>query len=166
MFRYLLLLFIITAAVVFQTTLADLLAVGRVRPDFLLALAIYLALSFDLREVLVPIWGLGVFRDVFSLGPVGLYASIFIVVGLIVSYVRAYAFHDRTLVVIATVVLAVMLCEVSAAAALSIRYPLPTVGSILRHALLSGLYCSVVVLLLPRLLVRPCKWMGLGRARL
>jgi|GEM_PF-3490973 len=166
MLRFLLVLGLLTIAVVIQTTLADLLAIGRAKPDFLLALVIYLALSFDLSKVLIPIWVLGISRDVFSFGPIGLYASIFIVLGLLVGYVRAYAARDRAPVVVATVVLAVMMCELSASAALSIRYAMPAAGRILGDSLLSGLYCSFVVLLLPRVLARPCKWAGLGRTEL
>lgn len=163
MVRLLLLLGFLSVAAVVQTTLADLFVIGQARPDFLLALVVYLALSFDLREVLVPIWVLGIFRDAFSLGPIGMYALIFLVVGLLVSWVRAYAFRDSLLTVVATAVFAVAVCELFAAAALSVRYPMPPVGRILRQSLLSGIYSSIVVLLLPRVLARPCRWIGLGK---
>jgi rod shape-determining protein MreD len=164
MFRFLLLFLLLIAATAVQTTFADLAAIGGVKPDLLLALAIYLALSFELREALIPIWGLGLFRDVFSFGPVGLYAFIFLFVGLFVGCVRAYAYRDNVFVVIVTVVLAVALCELSAAAVLSWRYAMPSAGSVIRHSAASGLYCSCIVLLLPRLVSRPCKWLGLGRS--
>ena len=164
MIRLLLLLGLVAIAVVVQTTLADLLAIGETRPDFLLALAIYFALTFDLGEVLIPIWALGVFRDVFSLGPVGLHAFIFLGIGLLVSRVRAYAFSDNVVTVVVTVVLAVILSELSAGVALSVRYAVPaTAGMTFRRCVVSGLYCSLIVFLFSRVLVRPCIWAGLEK---
>ena len=164
MVRFLLLLGLLTVAVVVQTTLADLLAIGEAKPDFLLALAIYFALSFDLGEVLIPIWALGAARDVFSLGPVGLHAFIFLAIGLLVSRVRAYAFSDNVVTMVVTVVLAVILSELSAGLALSIKYAVPAAaGMTLRRCVVSGLYCSLIVFLFSRVLERPCIWAGLEK---
>jgi len=161
--RWLLLLMMLTAAVVVQTTLAGVLTVGRAKPDFILALAIFFALHFDLREVFIPIWTLGIFRDVFSLGPIGMYGLIFLVIAVIVGYVRAYAFRDNLLILIPTVVIAVVLCETAGHIALSVRYRGLSADGIFTGSLLIGLYTSLVLILLGRLLDLPCKWIGLGR---
>jgi rod shape-determining protein MreD len=162
MIRFFLLIALLAIAVVVQTALADLAAVGEAKPDLLMALAIYFALTFDLGQVMIPIWALGAARDVFSIGPIGLYAFIFLAVGLMVSRVRAYAFSDNPVTVVVTVVIAVILSEFSAGVALSVRYAMPVAaGTIIGRGLISGLYCSLIVLLFSRVLARPCLWAGL-----
>jgi len=163
LFRCFLALCLLVGVAVVQTTFADLAAIGSVKPDFILAVAIYLTLAFGLRQVFVLIWGLGILRDCFSFGPVGLYGVVFLAVGLMVDYVRAYAFRDNPGVVVVASVLAVTASNVLAALALSLRYAMPPAWQIIRESLLSGAYCAVIVLILPRLLARPCRWLGLGR---
>jgi len=163
MIRFLLLLIILVAAVVAQTTLADLASIGPARPDLLIALAVYLALTFDLREVFVPIWGLGIFRDAFSQAPVGMYGLIFLGMGLLVSYIRQYALRDNPVVIMFVAAFAVVLCETAGLAVLSLKCGAPATSRMLTDSLFCGLYTSIVASLLPRFLGRPCTWMGLGR---
>jgi len=46
MTRFLVLLLILTGAVVIQTTVADLASIGPARPDVVVALVVYLALTY------------------------------------------------------------------------------------------------------------------------
>jgi len=161
--RWLLFLIIIVAAVVFQTTLADLAAIGPAKPDVLIALVVFLAFSFDLREVFLPIWALGILRDAFSAGPVGLYGLIFLGIALIVSFVRQFAFRDSLVAVIVLTTGSVVLCEALALGVLSIKYSMPYARGIVARSLFSGVYTSAITLLLPVVLARPCRWMRLGR---
>jgi len=165
MFRCLLALCFLTGVAVVQTSFADLAAIGPVRPDFILAVAVFLTLTFGLRQVFVLVWCLGILRDVYSAGPVGMYALVFLAVGLMVDYVRAYAFRDNPGIAFAAAFGAVMVCNLLAALVLSFQYTMPPSWQIIRESLLSGVYCAAIVLILPRVLGRPCRWLGLGRAR-
>jgi len=161
--RWLLFLMIILAAGVIQTSLADLAAIGPAKPDLLIALVVFLAFQFDLHEVFLPIWALGIFRDVFSASPFGVYGLIFLGVGVFVSLVRQFAFRDSVVAVIALTTMSVALCETLALCVLSMKYRVPYRGSIVASALFSGIYSSAIALALPALLKRPCRWMSLGR---
>ena len=163
MIRWLLLLLIITAAAVVQTTLADLAAIGRATPDLTLALAVYFGLSYDLRDAFLPAWLLGLFRDAFSAGPVGMYGIIFLLLALLLGYVRTYAFHDKPGVTILATALASAAASMAGLAMLSLLHPVPPAGHVLARSLLDGAYSAAAVFALPAVLDRPCRWIGLGK---
>ena len=163
MIRFLVLLLILVAAVVIQTTLADLASVGPARPDVVIALAVYLALAFELREVFIPIWAMGIMRDVFSAAPVGMHGLIFLGLGLLVSHIRHYVPRDNPIVMMFVAAVAVVLCETVAVGVLAMKYGAHVQSSVLVNTLLNAAYTAVVSAVLPRFLNRPCRWVGMGK---
>ncbi|HUW33030.1 MAG TPA: rod shape-determining protein MreD [Planctomycetota bacterium] len=166
MIRFLVLLLILAAAVVIQTTVADLASIGPARPDVVVALVVYLALTYELREVFVPIWGLGILRDAFSAAPMGLHGLVFLVIALLISYVRGYVPREKPPALVIVSAAAVMLSEASVAFVLAVKHATPTPSHILVGGLLSGIYTSAIVSILPRFLHRPCRWIGLGKMQM
>ena len=164
MIRFLVLLLILVVAVVIQTTLADLASVGPARPDVVIALAVYLALAFELREVFVPIWALGILRDAFSAAPVGMHGLIFLGLGLLVGGIRHYVPRDNSVGIMFVAAAAVVLCETVAIGVLAIRYDVRVGRDMLLTVLLNAAYTAALSAVLPRFLNRPCRWVGMGRA--
>ena len=166
MTRFLVLLLILTAAVVIQTTVADLASIGPARPDVVVALVVYLALTYELREVFAPIWGLGILRDSLSAAPMGLHGLVFLGIALLISYVRICIPREKPPALLIVSTAAVMLAEASVAFVLSVKYAMPAPDHILIGSLLSGIYTSAIVSVLPRFLHRPCRWIGMGRMQM
>lgn len=98
---YLVLIFGYVFAVL-QTSLfvPDLLAVRLARPDLLLLLAIFIALSAAPHQVFFAAWGLGLVADLIGMheGPLGLTALLFAFPAYGLSLARSHLVTDRILV--------------------------------------------------------------------
>ena len=83
------------------------------RPDFLIVLAIYVAIVAQPAEAFIVIWMIGMIEDLLLVsGPLGVSALLFAVVLLPIIVIRQYAAMERILVQLVVVVMAVVLIRV------------------------------------------------------
>lgn len=94
------------AAVAAQNTLCGFMAVGRVAPDLVLAVAIFLALVAPTYPALYAAWGLGLARDMTSGGPLGAWALLFLLAAAGVILCRRHFYIEKAPARLAVSVLA------------------------------------------------------------
>jgi len=87
----------IVVSVVLQTTVAPHLAIGRIRPDFLLVLAVFVAMHVRGTDVIAVACVLGMFADVQSLERFGLMAVAYSAAAGAVYVMRAHVFRSHPL---------------------------------------------------------------------
>ena len=85
--RWLLLAF---GACLLQSVVAPRYLPGPFRPELLLLMAAFVAMRSPDGEALPLCWLLGLLRDVLSCGPLGAYALMYLIVGLLLPRLRAY----------------------------------------------------------------------------
>ena len=68
---------------------------GASRPDLLLVLVLYFALRARQDVALIVAWGAGLGKDLFSVGPLGAHALLFLGVAAGILAARHYLFLDR-----------------------------------------------------------------------
>ena len=95
---------IVILAVVFQTTLAPAMEIAGIRPDWVLAVAVFFGLYAPRAEAVVVGWALGISVDMMSIERMGLLALTFAATVFLVNSVRDYLFL-RTAVTHLTVTL-------------------------------------------------------------
>jgi len=82
-------------AATLQTSLFTPFALAGAKPDLLLTLAIFLALYGDEEEWPLRFWLLGLFKDVLSVGPLGLHAFTFAIAAIAAGKLRREIFRDH-----------------------------------------------------------------------
>lgn len=83
------------------------------RPDFLVVLALFIAIVAQPVEAFVVIWAIGMIEDLLlGGGPLGISAMLFVLVLMPVVVVRQYAVMERILVQLIVVVMAMVLIRV------------------------------------------------------
>lgn len=94
---YLTLGFLALLSVWIQACLWSPWALAGVRPDVLFILSVFLALHGEEDEWPTRYWALGLLKDIFSSGPLGLHAASFTLVGVAVRKARSEIFRDHPL---------------------------------------------------------------------
>lgn len=80
-----------------HTTLAWRLAIRGVRPDWMLALAVFFALHARSMDVLIGAWLLGAAMDIMTIEHFGLLSGCYAVATLAIYAARDYVFRDNPL---------------------------------------------------------------------
>ncbi len=144
--RYGLILLVFT---VLEVTMPALLRPFGAGPDLLVCFALALALHADTWRVFGPIWGIGIARDVMSLGPFGLWAILIGGGGIVLWSAREILFRHHVLTLILTGGTFTFLLGFAALLRLELAGGTPAfgpaLGRLLVAALLTGAVTPVVV---------------------
>lgn len=62
---------------------------GLPRPDFFALMLLYAAARAESEDLLPLCWGVGLFKDILSAGPLGLYALVYLGAGFLIARTRA-----------------------------------------------------------------------------
>jgi rod shape-determining protein MreD len=101
---------IIIAAVVLEITIAPHLKLGGVFPNLPLVALAYISLSAQRREVLAASLAGGLFLDLFSSFPFGVFIVIFVLIGMLLNESKYYLFaRANFLIVLLAVFIATIL---------------------------------------------------------
>ena len=95
--RLLLVLSVLLVGFFVHIWLAPWLEIGGVMPDLLLILVIHLSLSERFDRVFHLQWAIGLLRDLYSGGGIGLYAGAYLMAGIVLSRFREGFFADHFL---------------------------------------------------------------------
>lgn len=104
-----------------QTCILPSFHIRGARPDILLILAVFLALYGEDDHWPVRYWLLGLLKDIFSAGPLGLHALLFAFIGSGVGLIRGEVFREHPFTRAFTVFLAVLLANGGAATIHALR---------------------------------------------
>ncbi|MFW5799019.1 MAG: rod shape-determining protein MreD, partial [Planctomycetota bacterium] len=90
--RYLVLV-LVSAAAVLVEALPQVHTVGGVRPEMTLVLVVWLAFSHDWEDIVLPLFVIGLVRDVYSMWHFGYYAGMYLLVGGAIAVMRTAIFR-------------------------------------------------------------------------
>jgi len=164
--RWLIFAALTLVVLILQTTLVRWLQVGHAAPDLLVVLLIFLALYGDRRNVLLANWFLGLARDLYSDGPLGLYALLFLAVGWFIGSHRDKLFTDHFITHLILGFSATFLCGGVVVTTECLVYGLPEWGKLMGRMAGAAIYTAALSPFLFLLLRFPRRWMRLhlGRA--
>lgn len=91
---------IIFAAVVLEIAVAPRLKFGGVSPNLLLVALVYVGLLANRQEILMASFAGGLFLDLFSSFPFGIFAVIFVLIGILLNESKYYLFARANFFVI------------------------------------------------------------------
>ena len=109
--RYLLILPLLYLAAVLQTSLGDLVAIGRISPDLLALTAVICLLVVSNQRAFLMAGMIGLFCDLISPGRLGLGMACFLLAGYAVSRLRSKIASDHLVVQVAMLLAAIALLE-------------------------------------------------------
>lgn len=95
--RYFLFFLLLVVFCVLETTWLNIISIGNVKPDLLLAGVIIAGLTFELRWVILFALFAGVLKDIFSLGSLGLNTVMFPLWGILVFKLSRKIFLEDNL---------------------------------------------------------------------
>lgn len=78
-----------------QTTLLAYISVLGIQPDLFIIFLVYVSLNSDLEGAFYANWMTGLAKDLFSEGPFGLSAIMFVVVGYLISMTKDNIFRNN-----------------------------------------------------------------------
>lgn len=96
--RWLRILILIFAVSVVDTALLCHVSVAGMRPDLALILAVFVSLHTTALSSVPACWLMGLVKDIYSVGPIGLNAFILSVCGGYISQTKDYVYKDHPLV--------------------------------------------------------------------
>ena len=123
-------------------------------PDLLVCFALALALHANDWRVFGPIWGIGLARDVMSLGPFGLYAILLGGGGIALWIARESLFRHHVLTLILTGAVFTYLLGLAALVRLLLAGGTPALGGALGRLLVAALLTGVATPLVVKALLR------------
>jgi rod shape-determining protein MreD len=123
-------------------------------PDLLLGFALALALHADDWRVFGPIWGIGLARDVMSLGPFGLHAILIGGGGITLWLARESLFRHHVLTLILTGGLFALALGLVSFVRLELAGGTPALGSALLRLLVAALLTGAATPLVVKTLLR------------
>lgn len=132
-------------AVCAQTALAPHVEVLHARPDLMLLLVVFYGIHARGSDGLLTAWVAGLFTDLCSQEPLGLYCVLYSVVALVLIQARELVFRDHLLThVVLTFVLALAV-KLALAAYVMWRYPLVSAENpLFTRAIVSALYTTAL----------------------
>jgi len=140
---------VLFAFTVLEAEMPALLRPFGAAPDLLVCLALALALHADDWKVFGPLWGVGIARDVVSLGPFGLWAILLGGGGLVIWLSREALFRHHVLTLVMTGAAFSLLVGVVGLLRMLLAGGTPALGAafgrLLVGALLTGAATPVVV---------------------
>ena len=152
MIRNLLVVLLVSAAVVLQTSVLPYHLSNPFKPDLLLIVTVYIALRGALGSGAVAAWSLGLVKDVFSGLYLGLNAFSFLIIFLIIKSISDLLYAESGELFVVTVSAATLGCVAIDLALLVMLTSTPgisysmTVGA-LPHLLANAFVASLVTLL-------------------
>lgn len=125
-------------------SLAPWIEVGGAVPDLPGLLVVHLALAAPFDRVYVQQWLVGMVKDLFGGGEAGLYASLYLLAGIVLSRFRSefYAEHRVTQALVTFVVS--LQVQVLAALLVVVKHPHVDLGSLVGRAVGIALYTALV----------------------
>jgi len=150
-------------ACLLQSVVAPRYLPGPFRPELLLLMAAFVAMRGPDDEALPVCWLLGLLRDVLSCGPLGAYALMYLLIGLLLPRLRA-SLNPRSLVThgllgFAACLVVETLYLVADSVRLGIAPPAAAAGALFITSLATGCLTPISFHVLERM--RP--WLGLRK---
>ncbi len=108
---WLMLIFSVALCGVAATTVADRFRVAGTRPDIFFAVAVCFAVFARRERALLAAWLLGLGKDLFSGGPLGAHALVFLAAITVIVAVRSYAYINVAPILFVLAGLAALGCE-------------------------------------------------------
>lgn len=147
-----------------QTALAPQVEILTARPDVMLLLAVFYALHGRGYDGLLVAWTCGILVDLSSQAPLGLFACVYALAGMLVFAIREAVFRDR----LATHALVTLICaalsQLALAGYVAWRYPLAaSAHAVYLQALASAVYTTALVPIVHGPLLRYHRLLGLRR---
>lgn len=165
--RWLAAVLLLLMSSVLGTTLAAQVPPRELRPDLFFVFAVIAAATVPSERALVWVWAAGLAKDIFSVGPVGLHALLFLGAGLVVLRVRSYAYIEAPLAMFLLTGALAGGCEFIYATALFVQQPQVVLGSALARTLLQAFATGLMAALVWRLAEKRLRHLGWrGRVRL
>ena len=128
-----------------QTTLLGEAEILGARPDLLLIVVILCSIRTDWRSACLLGWSVGMVKDLFSGTPFGAYALLYMVAGLICSYVAESTFIEHP---VTRAVLSLSLAlGINLVCIFLLRPPAAHILAFMAKAAVSSLFAPVIVLL-------------------
>lgn len=146
-----------------ETALLPGLGMGGARPGCLLILVLYVGLWGRPAAALGVAWACGLTKDLFSAGPIGVHALMFLGVAAGVAALRHYLFIERPFTQVVVALAASVACEAvhwAFLAAVHLHRRLPGGAG---DALVGALYTAVLAPVMLALLRRTRSWWRLER---
>ncbi|HHT9124456.1 MAG TPA: rod shape-determining protein MreD [Candidatus Brocadiia bacterium] len=78
-----------------QSALLQHLSPWGIRPDLFIIFVIFFSFKFNAKQANLPIFIVGITKDVFSAGPLGLNAFLFIICGFLISLIKDRIFKEH-----------------------------------------------------------------------
>ena len=116
-----------------------------VAPDLLVGLVVALALDARSGAIFLPIWGVGLVRDLTSIGPFGLHAFLFGAAGVALHRLRHHFYLDQSLATVIAGVVAAAFVASGAAFHLWLSGGSPALGAAIFDVALGALLSGVAV---------------------
>lgn len=93
--RFITLFILLLCASLIQSALCQHLSPWTIRPDLFIIFVTFFSLKFDTKQASLPIFFVGITKDVFSAGPLGLNAFLFIICGFFISLIKDRIFKEH-----------------------------------------------------------------------
>lgn len=143
--RWITIIFFIVLLGLIQNSFLRVISVEGIGPDLLLLFALYLGLYGRREDVVVGCWFAGMCKDFFTMGPIGVFAALFLIFGLLLARMREAVFKDHPLTQMILVFLAVLFLNIIFLIPLSIYFRLKNFPLILTQAVCVALYSALLV---------------------
>ena len=140
--------------VVLEVSMPAMLRPFGAGPDLLICFTLALALHADTWRVFGPIWGIGIVRDVMSLGPFGLWAILIGGGGIVLWFARESLFRHHVLTLILTGGAFTFVLGVAALVRLVLAGGTPAMGAALGRLLVAALLTGALTPLVVKGLLR------------
>ncbi len=156
MMRWLPFIILAYIGIVLQTTVAQRLEINHVRPDFVLIIALYYALSATSPDALIAAWLLGFTVDLCGQGQLGVFALGYGLMALLVVQFRDSMFRDHPLTSLFVTLICTWLVHLLAGVhfVLSHSHAQRSVIEMLLHSTYTAMYSAAIAPYLHWLLAR------------
>ncbi|MGR3310799.1 MAG: rod shape-determining protein MreD [Candidatus Brocadiales bacterium] len=95
--RWITLFILLLCVSLFQSALLQRLSPWGIRPDLFIIFVIIFSLKIDTKQASLLNFFVGITKDIFSLGPLGLNAFLFIICGFLISLIKDRIFKEHPL---------------------------------------------------------------------
>lgn len=153
--KNLFLVFALLFFTIFESTILDGFVIFNVKPDFVLATVVILGFLYRPRATIIFSCFAGFFKDILSLGPIGLNTAIFILLGLMLSMFSKSFLIEAVLLRMLFVAIAVFIKYISAQVILFFYASPLSLGIFLKHSLLTAIYTAAITPLIIKMCESP-----------
>jgi rod shape-determining protein MreD len=163
--RWITTIFFIVLLGLIQNSFLRVISVKGIRPDLLLLFALYLGLYGRREDVVVGSWLAGLCKDFLTIGPIGAFAVLFLLFGLLMARTREALFREHPLTQMILVFLAVLFLNTIFLIPLSIYFHLKNFPLLLLQAAGVALYSALLAPLCFFLFTKLRGLLGIGLER-